>query len=75
MKTTLLVLVLFFFTFSIESSTIEEVSPKQGDKILIMHKTGNGFIEIEISNNALEYHLAHGDYISCDWPPCVPPPR
>lgn len=71
MKTTLLLLILFFFTFSLESSTIEEISPKEGDKILIMHNTGNGFIEIEISIDALESHLNHGDHISCA-PPCRP---
>ena len=71
MKTTLLILVLFFFTFSLKSSAIEEISPKQGDTILIMHNTGNDFIEIEISVEALESHLAHGDYIDC-LPPCRP---
>jgi len=61
MKTTLLILTLFLFSFSLESAMIEEISPKQGDKILIMHNTGNGFIEIEISIDALESHLDHGD--------------
>jgi hypothetical protein len=66
MKTTLFILVLFFFTFTLESSTIEEISPKEGDKILIMHNTGNGFVEIEISISALESHLDHGDSIIGD---------
>jgi 6-phosphogluconate dehydrogenase len=77
MKTTLFILVLFFFTFTLESSTIEEISPKEGDKILIMHNTGNGFVEIEISISALKAHLNHGDSIidgggggGCEPPAC-----
>ena len=72
MKTSLLIIAFFLFTFTLESSTIEEIYPQQGDKILIMHNTGNGFIEIEISIDALESHLNHGDHISCA-PPCQPP--
>jgi hypothetical protein len=72
MKKLILILALFLFTFTLESSTIEENSPMQGDKILILHNTGNGFIEIEISIDALESHLAHGDYVDC-LPPCQPP--
>ena len=70
MKTVItLILALFMFSFTLESSTNE--LPKQGDKILIMHYTENGFIEIEISIDALESHLNHGDHVSC-LPPCRP---
>ena len=69
MKTVItLILALFMFSFTLESSD----DLPQGDKILIMHNTGNGFIEIEISIDALESHLDHGDHISC-LPPCQPP--
>jgi len=51
------------FIFTLESSTIEEISQKQGGENLIMNKTGNSFVEIEISIEALDSHLDHSDTI------------
>lgn len=55
-----------------ESSKTEQGSPEQPYMILIMHKTGNGYVEILIPAEALQDHLDHGDEISCV-PPCQPP--
>lgn len=43
------------------------------DKMLIMHNTGNGYIEIEISVDALQQHLDYGDKFIDDGGNCEPP--
>jgi hypothetical protein len=76
MKTTILILALFCFSFSLESSThsvgltLEKAS--EAITITIHHHLGNGeFIEIDIPIEALEGHLIHGDHE--DGGPCEPP--
>jgi len=71
MKTTLVILALFMLSFSFESSKTEHDSPEQAYMVWIMHKTGNGFVEILIPGEALQSHLDHGDEIAC-LPPCRP---
>jgi hypothetical protein len=64
MKTTLLILALCLFSFSMESSANIE-------KVAIHHRTQDGsFIELKVSQAALEGHLIHGDNICL--PPCRP---
>ena len=75
MKTTILILALFFFSFSIESSThCEELALEKATEVItvtIHHKLGNGeFIELELPLVAVKGHLLHGDHIACVPPDC-----
>jgi len=63
MKTTILILAVFLFSFSLESSTGSEDVTIEQAKVTIHHKLGNGqFIELEIPLQALPAHLGHGDH-------------
>ncbi len=78
MKTTILILALFCFSFSLESFTpSEETSLKLSAKIetvTIHHYLGNGqFFEMEIPIEALNGHIMHGDHETggvCEPPFC-----
>lgn len=39
-----------------------ECTPMQNNKVLICHKQGMNFSELEVNQNALGGHLGHGDY-------------
>ena len=77
MKTTILILALFCFSFSLESSThCEELALEQSTEVItvtIHHKLGNGeFIELEMPIEALFGHILHGDHTggTCEPPAC-----
>jgi len=75
MKTTILILALFFFSFSLESSThFEYLELEQSTEVItvtIHHNLGNGeFIELEVPIEALIGHMFHGDHIACVPPHC-----
>ena len=59
MKKLVLILVYFYFRKFNDWRNFS----KQGGENLIMNKTGNSFVEIEISIEALDSHLDHGDTI------------
>ena len=61
------------FTLTSESATPSYDSPKEVDKMLIIHNTGNGYIEIEISVDALQQHLDHRDKFIDEGGNCEPP--
>jgi len=77
MKTIIIILPLFFFSFSLESAqrsqdlTLEQVT----DFVTIRHFIGmeNGnrqFIIMNIPVQALPAHLSHGDLLACTPPNC-----
>ena len=75
MKTTILILALFCFSFSIESSThCEELALEQSTEVItvtIHHNLGNGeFIELEVPAEGVIGHMFHGDHIACVPPDC-----
>ena len=46
------------------SNPVDVVLAKQGDKVEVCHITGNGTsVKINVSQNAVPAHLAHGDKI------------
>jgi len=77
MKTTILILALFFFSFSLESSTHSEgLALEQPAEVLtftVHHYTGTGseYIVLELPIEAATAHLLHGDDFCL--PPCQPP--
>ena len=75
MKNTILILLFFFFSFSLGSAenqqnlTLENNS--NVEKVTVLHRTGKGYVELVIPLKRLPSHLAHGDILPCD--PNVPP--
>jgi hypothetical protein len=76
MKTTILILVLFLFSFSIGSNEpSEDVALEQANEIItftVHHYTGTGseYVVLELPIEAAWVHLYHGDYVCL--PPCRP---
>ena len=76
MKTTILILALCCFSFSLESSTHSEELPlEQPTEIItftVHHYTGIGseYVVLELPSEAAWVHLFHGDYVCL--PPCRP---
>ena len=76
MKTTILILALFCFSFSLESFTpLEDVALQEPTEIItftVHHYTGTGseYVVLELPIEAACVHLYHGDYVCL--PPCRP---
>ena len=78
MKTTILILALFCFSFSLESSThCEELALEKANEVItitVYHYIGTGgeYIELELPLVAVTGHLLHGDSL-IDPTGCQPP--
>ena len=79
MKINVLILALFLFSFSLNSTSYSQdlIINQSSQSITVHHyvRTINGvpyFIELQISTQALQYHLNHGDHLE-DPTGCEPP--
>ena len=76
MRTSILILALFFLSFSLnsaeQSQNLNIEQPVEIRTVFIHHQIGNNgeTIELEIPIEALPYHLLHGDH---QGGPCEPP--